>query len=68
MQVPFESKMMAAILNDFKDAVISNIPLNRIGSPQDMAGACLYLSSRAGAYVTGALIAVDGGSLVKSRM
>lgn len=37
------------------------IPLGRLGSEQDMAGAVLYLSSRAGSYVNGAIIPVDGG-------
>ena len=36
-------------------------PLRRIGRPDDMAGAAIYLSSRAGAYLTGAIIPVDGG-------
>lgn len=65
---PFESKMMAATLKNFGDAIVSGIPLGRIGSPQDIAGACLFLSSRAGAYVNGATIALDGGSLVGSKL
>ncbi|TVY37553.1 Rhamnolipids biosynthesis 3-oxoacyl-[acyl-carrier-protein] reductase [Lachnellula subtilissima] len=44
------------------------IPLGRIGSPQDVAGACLFLASRAGSYVNGATIALDGGSLVGSKL
>ena len=36
-------------------------PLGRIGRPDDMAGVAVFLSSRAGAYVTGAVIPVDGG-------
>jgi NAD(P)-dependent dehydrogenase (short-subunit alcohol dehydrogenase family) len=37
------------------------VPLGRIGRPEDIAGAALYLASRAGAYVTGAVLPVDGG-------
>jgi NAD(P)-dependent dehydrogenase (short-subunit alcohol dehydrogenase family) len=65
---PFESKMMAATLKNFGDAIVSGIPLGRIGSPQDIAGACLFLASRAGAFVNGATIALDGGSLVGSKL
>ncbi|HEV3266594.1 MAG TPA: SDR family oxidoreductase [Acidimicrobiales bacterium] len=36
-------------------------PLRRIGRPDDMAGTAIYLASRAGAYLTGAIIPVDGG-------
>lgn len=60
--------MMAATLEKFKDAIQSGIPLGRIGSPSDVAGACLFLSSKAGAYVNGATIALDGGSLVQSHL
>jgi NAD(P)-dependent dehydrogenase (short-subunit alcohol dehydrogenase family) len=41
--------------------LISRVPLGRMGTPQDIAGACIFLSSRAGAYVTGAELVVDGG-------
>lgn len=58
---PFESKMMAATLDAFRDVIIDQSPLGRIGEPDDMAGVALYLASRAGAYVTGAVIPVDGG-------
>jgi NAD(P)-dependent dehydrogenase (short-subunit alcohol dehydrogenase family) len=62
---PFESKMMAATLERFRDAIVSNCPLGRIGEPEDMAGVAIYLASRAGAYVTGAVIPVDGGLSTK---
>ena len=39
------------------------ITLGRMGSPEDMAGACLYFASRAGAWVTGTVLVVDGGWL-----
>ena len=58
---PFESKMMAATLDRFRDAIVASCPLGRIGEPGDMAGVAIYLASRAGAYVTGAVIPVDGG-------
>jgi NAD(P)-dependent dehydrogenase (short-subunit alcohol dehydrogenase family) len=58
---PFESKMMAATLEAFGEQIAAGTPLKRIGRPDDMAGAAVYLASRAGAYLTGAVIPVDGG-------
>ena len=58
---PFESKMMAATLDAFGDQIAASAPLKRIGRPDDMAGTAIFLASRAGAYLTGAIIPVDGG-------
>ncbi|MGP8060453.1 MAG: SDR family oxidoreductase [Acidimicrobiales bacterium] len=58
---PFESKMMAATLEAFGEQIAAGNPLRRIGRPDDMAGAAIFLASPAGAYVTGAVIPVDGG-------
>lgn len=58
---PFESKMMAETLQRFGDAIRKSCPRGRIGEPEDVAGAVIYLVSRAGAYVTGAVLPVDGG-------
>lgn len=60
---PFESRMMAFALEDpaSRAAVEHQVPLGRIGRPEDMAGTAIYLASRAGAYLTGAVIPVDGG-------
>jgi len=44
----------------YKDA-IARYPLGRIGEPDDIAGAAIFLASRAGAFVTGQVIVVDGG-------
>jgi NAD(P)-dependent dehydrogenase (short-subunit alcohol dehydrogenase family) len=58
---PFESKMMAATLDAFGKEIAARAPLGRIGRPDDMAGVVVYLTSRAGSYVTGSVLAVDGG-------
>ena len=58
---PFESKMMAATLDAFGDQIAASVPMKRIGRPDDMAGAAIFLASRAGAYLTGAIVPVDGG-------
>jgi NAD(P)-dependent dehydrogenase (short-subunit alcohol dehydrogenase family) len=59
---PFQSKMMAATLDQFGDSIAGNNPLGRIGAPEDMAGIAIFLASKAGAYVTGTVIPVDGGA------
>ena len=46
---------------DHGDEVAQRIPLGRIGTPEDMAGAAIYLASRAGDYVVGSTLIVDGG-------
>lgn len=50
---PFRSKMMAATLDAFEKDIAGNLPMQRIGKPEDVAGACLWLSSRAGEWITG---------------
>jgi NAD(P)-dependent dehydrogenase (short-subunit alcohol dehydrogenase family) len=59
---PFESKMMS-VLEDLsiRAAIEAEVPLGRIGRPDDVAGLTLFLASRAGAYLTGAVIPLDGG-------
>ena len=51
----------AETLERFHDTIVSSCPMGRIGESADMAGVAIYLASKAGAYVTGAVIPVDGG-------
>jgi NAD(P)-dependent dehydrogenase (short-subunit alcohol dehydrogenase family) len=53
--------MMHETLVKFGEGIKKSAPMKRIGEPEDMAGVAVYLASRAGAYVTGATIPVDGG-------
>jgi NAD(P)-dependent dehydrogenase (short-subunit alcohol dehydrogenase family) len=64
---PFQSNMMASTLKEHGDQIKESVPRNRIGLPEDMAGATIFLSSKASAYITGAIIPVDGGSLIARR-
>jgi NAD(P)-dependent dehydrogenase (short-subunit alcohol dehydrogenase family) len=57
---PFASEMNRAA-RDHGDDVAKRVPLKRIGTDEDMAAAAIYLASRAGDYVVGATLPVDGG-------
>ena len=58
---PFPSKMMARTLESMGEKIRQGVPLKRIGQAEDMAGAAIFLASRAASYVTGVIIPVDGG-------
>lgn len=63
----FHSKMTAGIFEHFGDKLASNSLLGRVGEPEDIAGLAIYLASRAGAYVNGAVIPVDGGTIINHQ-
>lgn len=52
---------MNKVARDHGDEIKGHIPAGRIGVPEDMAGAAIYLASRAGDYVMGSTLIVDGG-------
>jgi NAD(P)-dependent dehydrogenase (short-subunit alcohol dehydrogenase family) len=65
---PFPSKMMAATLREFGEEIKGANPLGRIGMPGDVGGACIFLASKAGAFVNGATVTLDGGVSLMSKI
>lgn len=65
---PFQSNMTAFATadEDNREKIGNKTPLGRIGRPDDIAGLMVFLGSRAGAYITGAVIPVDGGISVET--
>jgi NAD(P)-dependent dehydrogenase (short-subunit alcohol dehydrogenase family) len=57
----FPTDMSAVVIERNKDYFLSRIPLGRFGGEDDLKGAAVFLSSEASNYVTGQILAVDGG-------
>lgn len=56
-----ETNMTAVLGDDFKQNALKNIPLGRIGTPDDVAGAVAFLASDEASYITGHVLDVNGG-------
>ncbi|MEM7540624.1 MAG: SDR family oxidoreductase [Pseudomonadota bacterium] len=58
---PFATDMMAPMIEQMEETIVGQVPLKRMGGPDDIAGLTTLLASRAGAYITGTVIPLDGG-------
>ena len=58
----FPTKMSQGLLHAGKDKILEGTPLNRLGNEDDLRGAALFLASKASDYVSGDILAVDGGA------
>jgi len=56
----------AQVPEAFRDGLVAGLPLARLGRPQDLAGACLFLLCDDAAWVTGQIFAVDGGQITRA--
>jgi len=59
-----ETDMTAALNEDQKQAILTQIPLKQLGQPEDIAEAAVYLAGPGGRYVTGQVLTVDGGMVM----
>jgi 3-oxoacyl-[acyl-carrier protein] reductase len=59
-----ETSMTAALSEEFKQSAVKNIPLGRVGSPEDVASAVSFLASEDASYITGHVLNVNGGLLM----
>ncbi len=58
---PIDTEMLAALDDDRRNLLTATVPLARVGRPEEVAAAVCYLASDDAAYVTGAVLPVDGG-------
>ena len=56
-----QTEMTAKLPEELKQKMLALIPLNKLGSPADVANVCLFLASEESGYITGQTIVVDGG-------
>jgi NAD(P)-dependent dehydrogenase (short-subunit alcohol dehydrogenase family) len=65
IQTPMSDQMVAAGQGDALKAMVKSVPMARVGRPEEIADAVLWLSSPAASYVTGQALSVDGGYIMR---
>jgi NAD(P)-dependent dehydrogenase (short-subunit alcohol dehydrogenase family) len=63
-----KTDLARALWEEHGDAIASRTPLRRLGEPEDIASAALFLASDAASWMTGAALVVDGGALLGSKL
>jgi acetoacetyl-CoA reductase len=59
-----ETEMTAAMRDDVREAIVSGIPMRRMGKPEEIAAMVSFLAAAENAYITGANIPVNGGLFI----
>jgi 3-oxoacyl-[acyl-carrier protein] reductase len=59
-----ETDMTTVLSDEIRQSILQKVPLGKLGQPDDIAGAVAYLASAEAAYITGQVLAVDGGMVM----
>ena len=59
-----ETDMTGVLSDEIRQAILQKIPLGKLGQPDDIAAAVAYLASAEASYITGQVLAVDGGMVM----
>jgi 3-oxoacyl-[acyl-carrier protein] reductase len=59
-----ETDMTTVLSEEIRQNILKNVPLGKLGEPEDIAGAVAYLASAEAKYITGQVLTVDGGMVM----
>jgi NAD(P)-dependent dehydrogenase (short-subunit alcohol dehydrogenase family) len=63
---PTDTAATSTVVGGMTDDIVKSLALKRMGQPQDLVGACLFLLSDDAGWVTGQIVNVDGGQVFRS--